>query len=165
MSRTQSRITARGYDVELPGGVIKPLEQYIEEMLPVALINYQVEDLAADGDINDRPIFVVPPGFDLEIDYSRIISQGAAAGIDAGNTCVLTLSRVRGGDVETVCTFTFNNVNPFPASGSVHNTGALHATHKLLMPGDLLRISVVNGTTANPPAFMWQITGRLLPIT
>ena len=41
--------------------------------------------------------------------------------------------------------------------------GALDGTHKILAAGEKLYLSVTNGTTAAPPAFLLQLTYTIAP--
>ena len=117
------------------------------------VLTYQVEDLAAGGDITARPIFVAPSGVDVTIVSASIIPQGAPAGIDDSNTCVIALSD----GTNAIASATFDTDPAFPAVGVTTSLGALDATYKVLGAGEKLYVAVTNGTTANPPAFMLEI--------
>ena len=118
-----------------------------------AVITYQVEDLDAGADIADRPIFVVPTSKAFTVADVHIISQGDAAGIDATNTCVVALEN----GVDVIVSKTYNNVVTFPAAGAADDLGTI--TNPVMVAGDILTLSVTNGTTANPPAFILQVIG------
>jgi hypothetical protein len=117
-------------------------------------INYQVEDLNADADIANRPIFVVPTGKKFTITDVQIISQGAPTGIDDANTCVVALEN---GGVSIVSK-TYNSTNVFP-NETADSLGTI--SNAELSAGDILDLSVTNGTAADTPAFIVQIIGTL----
>ena len=117
------------------------------------IISYQVEDLAAGADIANRVIFSAPTGIDATLVSASITPQGDDAGIDDTNACVIKLSDGTNAIVEK----TYNESVGFPAAAAEGSLGALHATYKILAQGEKLYLSVTNGTTANPPAFMLQV--------
>lgn len=117
------------------------------------IFSYQVEGLAANADITDRVIFFAPTGVDVTLVSASIVAQGNAAGIDDSNTCVIKLSDGTNTIVET----TYDSSHAFPAAAAVTSLGTLNSTYKALAAGEKLYLSVTNGTTANPPAFMLQI--------
>ena len=114
---------------------------------------YQVEDLAAGADIADRVVFYAPAGWDVTLVSAAIIGQGNAAGIDDSNKCVIKLSD----GTNTIVEATFDASPAFPAAAAVTDLGAVSATYKALSAGEKLYLSVTNGTTANPPAFMLEV--------
>lgn len=118
---------------------------------------YQIEDLAAGADIVARPILAVPTGMSATLVSASIISQGAPAGIDDANTCVIVLTD----GTNTIVTKTYNTGTAFPASGASGDLGTLDATHKILTAGEKLCLAVTNGATANTPAFMLQLVYTL----
>lgn len=118
-------------------------------------IEYKVEDLAAGADIADIPFFVVPTGYTFVVTEVEIISQGTPADIDDSNTCVVLVEE--GSD--QVVAETFDTTTAFPAAGTKHAMGTV--TNGSRVAGDVLTISVTNGATADPPAFMVQVTGSL----
>jgi hypothetical protein len=113
-----------------------------------------VETLAAGVDIADRVLAIVPTGRIYTLTDVKIISQGSAVGIDGSNTCAVVLKS--GSDA--IFTETYDNVNTFPAAGSATTIATLHSTRKILAAAANLKLSVTNGTTANPPQFMLQLT-------
>lgn len=112
-----------------------------------------VEDLGAGVDIANRVELVVPTGKTYTVTNAKIISQGTAAGIDDSNKCTIVLSN--GSDA--IFTQEFDADPAFPADGAVV-TPTLDADHVALAAGASLKYSVTNGTTANPPKFMIQLT-------
>lgn len=114
---------------------------------------YQIEDLAAGGDITARPIFVAPAGVDVTLVSASIIPQGSSAGIDDSNTCVVALTD----GTNTIVTITYDTDPAFPASAAAGDLGALSETYKVLSAGEKLYLVVTNGTTANPPAMMLEV--------
>jgi hypothetical protein len=127
--------------------------QALDPLAKTRVINYQVEDLSADGDIAARVIFVAPAGLSVLLVSASIISQGTAAGIDDANTCVVALTD----GTNSIVSKTFNTATAFPAAAAITDLGTLHATYKSLSAGEKLCLSVTNGSAANPPAFMLQV--------
>ena len=105
-------------------------------------------------DIADRVLAVIPTGKTYTLTDVKIISQGSAVGIDAGNTCVVALKN----GSNAIFTQTYNNTTVFPAAGSVTTIASLSSSYKALAADALLKLSVTNGATANPPQFMLQLT-------
>ncbi|MCK9519436.1 MAG: hypothetical protein M0R74_10515, partial [Dehalococcoidia bacterium] len=56
---------------------------------PVRIISYEVENLDANGNISNRPIFYVPTGYKLTLTDILLLSQGTAASVDNDNTSVV----------------------------------------------------------------------------
>lgn len=117
------------------------------------VLSYQVEDLAAGADIADRVIFVAPAGIDVTLVSASIVAQGNAAGVDDSNTCVVKLSD----GANTIVEATYDADPGFPAAATATSLGTLSADYKALAAGEKLYLSVTNGATANPPAFMLQV--------
>lgn len=113
---------------------------------------YTSADLTADADLTNVPIGMsVGAGTIVE---ATIISMGAAEGIDADNTSVFKLSI---GETE-IAAKTFNDSEGFPAAG----VGASFAIDKAAIDsGDILLLSVTNGTAVNLPVFMVQVVVEL----
>jgi len=113
---------------------------------------YTSADLTADADLTNVPIGMsVGAGTIVE---ATIISMGAAEGIDADNTSVFKLSI---GETE-IAAKTFNDSEGFPAAG----VGASFAIDKAAIDsGDILLLSVTNGTAVNLPIFMAQVVVEL----
>jgi hypothetical protein len=118
------------------------------------VLTYQVEDLAAGADIAAKVIFAAPAGLDVTLVSASIIPQGTAAGIDDGNTCVIALTD----GTNTIVSQQYDASPAFPTAAAVTSLGTLDETYKVLAAGEKLYLAVTNGTTANPPAFMLQIT-------
>lgn len=140
---------------------IKNANVTLVKLAPTAkthILSYQVEDLAANADIANRVIFYVPTGIDATLVSATIIPQGAAQGIaDTPNTCVIKLTDGTHDIVEK----TYNTGTAFPADGIEQSLGILAVDYVKLAQGEKLYLSVTNGTLANPPAFMLQITYTL----
>lgn len=117
------------------------------------VLTYQVEDLGAGADIADRVIFAAPSGLDVTLVSASIIPQGNAAGVDDSNTSVIKLSD----GTNTIVEATYDADPGFPAAAAVTSLGTLDVTYKVLSAGEKLYLSVTNGATANPPAFMLQV--------
>lgn len=117
-------------------------------------LSYNVEDLAAGVDITDRPIYFVPANLTSTLISADIIPLGNPAGIDDSNKCTILLTD----GTNTIVSKEFDSSPAFPSAGVVTNLGTLDTTHKILAAGEKLTLSVTNGTTANPPAFVLQLT-------
>jgi len=117
------------------------------------VLSYQVEDLAANADITTTAMFEAPAGVVCTITSAKVISQGTAAGIEDGNTCVVVLLK----GANAISTLTYNTGNAFPAVNVSDAFAALDATYKVVAAGEKIHFTVTNGTTANPPAFMLQV--------
>ena len=116
----------------------------------IKTVTHAVEDLAAGADIAARAIHC----FDQEgwMVAARVVNQAAAAtGIDADDTCVVTLAV----GANTVVTATFNNVTAFPAANTEHDLGELD--HEHATAGDVLTLAVTNGPNANPGPFLVEV--------
>lgn len=134
-------------DVPTSGTIILRLDA---QRRMVKTIVHAVEDLAANADIAARAVHT----FDGEgwIVAARVVNQAsAAAGIDAGNTCVVTLATGAG----TVVTKTYNDSVTFPAANSADDLGALSNAHAAA--GAVLTLAVTNGTTADPGPFLVEV--------
>lgn len=122
----------------------------------IQTLMYTSSDLAADADLTDVAIGVVPTGFDATITDVQIISAGAAAGIDATNTSVFALET----GSTALAGATFDADNAFPAAGAA---SAMTIAEDSVDAGSVLLLSVTNGATANLPIFMVQVTLALEP--
>jgi hypothetical protein len=100
----------------------------------VKTLSYQVEDLAANGDIAARAIHSFAA--QATVVAARIVSQGTAAGIDAASK-------------------TYNDATPFPAANAANSLGAL--TNNFAAAGAILTLAVTQGTNANAPAFVVEV--------
>jgi hypothetical protein len=115
------------------------------------LVQYVVENLAAGVDLADVIMYAVPHGYTATLLAARIISQGTPAGIDDANTCVINIEN----GATSMAGKTYNTANAFPTNGIgtltlTANTGALE--------DQVVTLSVTNGATADPPAFIVQMT-------
>lgn len=119
---------------------------------------YTAADLDAGADLADAIIGVVPAGYDATVTDAQVISTGAAAGIDADNTSVVTLEVGSTKFAEV----TFDATNAFPAAGVAEAITLIPAAVEL-DAGSVLLLTVTNGATANLPVFMVQITLTLTP--
>lgn len=119
------------------------------------ILMYQIENLSAGADISARTIFAAPTGLDVTLTSVDIIPQDSSAGIDDSNTCVIDIADGAG---NSIVSKTYNTSTPLPGAGIVGNLGALNATYKVLSAGEKLTFAVTNGSTANPPAMMLQVT-------
>lgn len=123
--------------------------------------HYEIEDLNAGANIAARPIFAVPTGYTITLTSADIVPQGDDEGVDESNTCAVSV--LNGSNA--IVTQTYNNVAEsgvaFPNAGIVGNLGTLNATHKVLAAGAVVKLSVTNGTTANPPGMMLRLVGTI----
>ena len=117
------------------------------------LRTFQSTRPARGATIADRVIFAAPAGIDVTLVSAAIIPQGAAAGIDDSNKCVIALSD----GTSAIVSKEFDADPVFPAAAAVTDLGALDETAKVLAAGEKLYLSVTNGATANPPGFMLQV--------
>ena len=116
----------------------------------VKTVTHAVADLSAGVDITARAVH----HFSREgwIAAARVVNQATVAtGIDAGNTCVITLAL----DAGTVVSLTFNGVVTFPAPNEHRDLGALSNAHAGV--DDVLTLTVTNGATANPGPFLVEV--------
>ena len=134
-------------DVPSSGEIILRLDP---QRSMVKTVTQTVEDLAANADIAARAIHAFEKaGWIVQ---ARVLNQAtAAAGIDAGNTCVVTVAI----DAGTVVTETFDDVTTFPGANAQKTLGALANTHA--GAGDILTLAVTNGTTADPGPFLVEV--------
>ena len=109
------------------------------------VVQYQVEDLAANADITDRPI--LSRAYDYTFSKASILLEGASAGIDDADTCVITLAN---GADQTIVTKTYNTATQ-PTASDYNDLGALSITS--IVAGDIITLTVTQGTTADMPAF------------
>jgi len=124
---------------------------------PIRIISYEVEDLDADGDIANRPIFIVPSGYKITLSDILVLSQGTVANVDNDNTAVIDVKN----GTDSIASKTFNASVSFPAIATATNLGSLSTTYKELDAGDVVRLSVTCGTSANLPAFVIEAIGTI----
>lgn len=121
------------------------------------VLSVQIPDLAAGADITTRAAFEVPAGLTATITDARIIMQGSAAGVDDGNTCVISILN----GTDAIATATYNATTAMPAENASGSLGALSAANKVMAAGAKLHYVVTNGATANPPAMVLQVAYTL----
>lgn len=111
---------------------------------------HAVEDLSAGADIAERAIFAFSK--DGWIVGARVVNQAtAAAGINDANTCVVLLKL----GSNTVVSGAFNTGNPFPAANAAASLGAITTSQARV--GDVLKLAVTNGATADPGPFLVEV--------
>jgi len=149
---------AEGHKAVLPSGFLSlPSIAFANEAntfyLPAAkaeTVSYAVEDLAAGSSISNRVVRVFEER--ARVVAVRVVNQSvAAAGIDDGNTCEVTLSTAEG----TIATETFDSTTAFPAANTQHDLGSVGNAH--VRPGSAALLSVANGPTANPGPFLIEV--------
>ena len=116
----------------------------------VKTVTHLVEDLGAGADIAARAIH----GFDQDgwIVSARICNQAsAAAGIDAGNTCIIALGCTAG----AVASKTYSNVVIFPGVNAQDSLGTITNHH--VPKGDVMTLAVTQGATANAGPFLVEV--------
>lgn len=123
---------------------------------PTRIISYEVEDLEANADIANRPIFYCPAGYKMTISDILLLSQGTVAGVDAENTAVIALAN----GANAIGSKTFNNTVTFPAIATVTNLGTL-STYKAIAAGEVIKLSITCGTSADLPGFVVEVVGIL----
>lgn len=109
-----------------------------------------IEDLSAGGDISARPVFADRRGGTLV--SAALIAQGSFAGIDDSNTMVVLLDD----STNTIVTKTYNTATQ-PTASAANDLGSLSATHKVLAADEVIRLTITNGATANPPAMLLRL--------
>lgn len=108
----------------------------------------EIENLSPGADITLRPVFVAGSG--MVITSAWLMTKGTPAGIDNSNTVVLTIKNEAG---NTLLTKTYNTATQPPTNDSVDLSSLLDSDYTTLAEGDILTITVTQGTTANMPAF------------
>jgi hypothetical protein len=103
--------------------------------------------LAAGADIVNQPVY--SPNVTAKLTYLKLLTQGAPAGIDDGNTAVLTLRNNSG---DTVATVTYNTANQPPSSGMDDLTSGIVTAQATIANDEFLTLSLTQGTTARMPA-------------
>ena len=115
-------------------------------------IVYTATDLAAGADLSDTVLgSVIAAGSIVD---ARVISLGAAAGVDDTNTSAFVLKV----GTANKATKTFSTTTAFPASGAAT---ALTVSDADVAAGAVLLLDVTNGATADLPAFMVQVVVAL----
>lgn len=118
----------------------------------VQTILYTSADRGAGEDLSAVSIGL-PAGDGTIVDVS-VISTGSAVGVDDANTSVFELKV----NSTTKASYTFNTANTFPAAGAAQ---ALNIADEDVAAGDVLKLTVTNGATANLPVFMVQVSVAL----
>ncbi len=108
----------------------------------------EVVNLAAGADISDMPVFVAAQG--MVLTTCHLLTKGTPAGIDNSNTVVVT---IEDSAAHTVVTKTFNTGTQPPTEDSEDWSSLLDDDYTALSEGDVLFLTVMQGTTANMPAF------------
>ena len=116
----------------------------------IKTVTHAVENLGAGADIAARAIH----GFDADawIVSTRIVNQAtSAAGIDAGNTCVVALACTAG----AVASKTFTNAVVFPAANTANDLGTITNPH--CPKNDVVTVAVTQGATADAGPFLVEV--------
>lgn len=113
------------------------------------VFNYKVEDLGAGADITARAFFQAPFALTI-LDSVKALQEGASAGVDGGNTAVITLRNITEGvDVATITLSADVSAN---AATALTLTGA----NADIAASDILGIVVTQGAAANLSSFVLQ---------
>ena len=113
----------------------------------VKTVTHAVENLGAGADIAARAVH----SFDQDgwIVSARIVNQAtSAAGIDAGNTCVVALACTAG----AVASKTYTNTVVFPAANTANDLGTISNGH--VPKNDVMTLAVTQGATADAGPFL-----------
>jgi hypothetical protein len=136
-------------DISLESGCINlyyaKLSMFGKQVEKMRQAIIRIEDLAADADIANRPIFVNPKT--VTIESVGILTEGAPAGIDNSNTAVIAITDDAS---NSIVTKTYNAATQ-PPSSDYEDLGNLD--NASLNAGEHLLFSLTQGTNANMPAF------------
>ena len=106
-----------------------------------------IENLAPGADISLRAAYVATEGQSIyRVDFT---TQGTPSGIDNSNPVTITLTNEDG---DTVWTKTYNTATQPPTNDSEDVSAGLDSSYAELDAGDVLYLTVTQGTTANMPA-------------
>lgn len=132
------------------GDIISVLMKPVGNPAATAVImTYTSANLAADADITAGVVGVA--AFDGELVGAKIVSTGAAAGIDAANTSKFEL---KVGAVK-VSELTFDDAVLFPGAGEVADLPLVPPV--AVQTNDVITLDVTNGATADLPVFVVQL--------
>lgn len=112
----------------------------------------------ADVDGTTEMFYTVPTGKELLVTSASIIAIGTAAGIDASNTCAITVETTDT-VAKVVASKTYSDDPAFPAAkvGDALTLGDF----KKLAAGDVLTYTITQGTTADHNGFSLIVEGTL----
>lgn len=113
------------------------------------ILTYTSADLSAGDDITAAPVGAA--AFNGTLVGAKVISTGSAEGIDDDNTSVF---EIKVGST-VLADFTFDATNAFPAAGAAQDLDLGNDT--AVEEGDVITLSVTNGTSANLPIFVVQL--------
>ena len=113
------------------------------------VLSYTSSDLEAGDDIAAAPIGAA--SFNGTLVGAKVISTGAAAGVDDDNTSVF---EVKVGST-VLADFTFDATNAFPAAGAAQDL--VLGAEVAVEADDIITLSVTNGATADLPIFVVQL--------
>ena len=138
------------------------IDQHVPVKDGLVTFNKTIAAGAAGADIDGATevFYSVPTGYELKITSARIIALGTSAGIDADNTCVITVE-----DTETTAhvfaTKTFSDDPAFPAAKASAELTVQDGIK--LAAGKSLTYTVTQGTTADHNGFELIVEGTLSP--
>ena len=109
------------------------------------LAHADIANLAAGVDLTDFPIY--GSGYAATLTKIGILTKGTPAGIDNSNTVVMT---IKNGAGSTILTKTYNTATQ-PPTNDFEDMGTILIA--AVAADDKLTLTMVQGTTANMPAF------------
>ena len=86
-----------------------------------------------------------------------LLSQGTAESVDNDNTAVVDVKN----GTNSIASKTFNASVAFPAIATVTSLGTLSNTYKELDEGDVVKLSITCGTSADLPGFVVELIGTI----
>lgn len=113
---------------------------------------YNLANLAANADLAETHIFTFP--FAAELLDVLVTPEGSAVGVDDSNTSVWLVKK----NAATVVSETFDSTTTFPADNTQTSLGAV--ANNYFAAGDVMTLTVTNGTTADLPPCQVAFTFR-----
>ena len=117
-------------------------------------------NLAAGADIAGQVIIAIPHGYTAALLDAKVISAGAAGGVDDANTSVFAVKT----GATALAGFTFDTDNAFPGAGLLQTFDLEVGAAGPIAQDAVIVFDCTNGATADLPAFTVQITLELTEI-
>lgn len=137
------RMTRKGSDLQ---NLLIEFNKLVQYGVP---LTYRVEDLAANGDITARGVWILPVAG--AVVSAKVVWEAASVGVDGSNTAVVTLRNITEGvDIATV-TLTAN------VTANAATTLTITAANADTAANDVLGIVVTTGTTADLGRFTFNV--------
>lgn len=108
---------------------------------------FDIENLAANGDIAERTLWVSPAGITIT-SVSVLNQENTAAGINDANTLVYTIRNGLGGS--TIVAETFDTTTTWPIANVEQSLGTLANT--TVAAGTVITMQITQGANADAPA-------------